>query len=92
MQIAWARTVGNVQTGNIYSALLSEKASRQNRTTVRWSLALSILAVTFALFSLLFSALDWHGDKGWQEDQLAELKLQNSYLQMLSKNMNSTQP
>jgi len=86
MQLAWARTVGNVQSGNIYAALLSEKSSRQNRATVCLSLGLSILAVIFALCSLTFSVLDWHGDKTWQEDQLRELRTQSVFLEKLTKN------
>lgn len=84
MQLAWTQTAGNMQSGNVYAALLSEKASRENTATVRWSLFLSILAVTFALISVLFSILDWHGDKAWQDAQVKELQILNSYLMKIA--------
>ena len=88
MHIAWKMTAGNMQTGNIYAALLSEKESRENKATVQRSLFLSMLAVSFALFSLVFSVLDWNGDKAWQDAQLNELKIQNDNLAQLVSEMN----
>ncbi|MCU7844886.1 MAG: hypothetical protein KZQ93_13730 [Candidatus Thiodiazotropha sp. (ex Monitilora ramsayi)] len=84
MQLAWQQTAGNMQAGNVYEALLSEKEARQNKTTIRWSLFLSILAVSFALFSLFFSVLDWRGDKTWQSAQMKELQIQSSYLMKIA--------
>ena len=85
LQAAWIQTAGNMKYGDTYAALLAEKTSRQNKVTVRISLGLSILAVILALSSLLFSALDWHGDKEWQSLQIAELRAHSKYLKQMAQ-------
>ncbi|MEW8335001.1 MAG: hypothetical protein AB2558_12940 [Candidatus Thiodiazotropha sp.] len=90
MQIAWTKTAGNMQVGNVYAALLSEKEARQNKSMVKRSLGLSILAVIFALFSLVFSVLDWQGDNDWQTSQLNELQNQSSHLMNIVNSLNKS--
>ena len=90
LQVAWAKTAGSMKYGDTYAALLAEKTSRQNKVTVRTSLGLSILAVIFALLSLVFSSMDWHGDKEWQSSQIDELRTQSKYLEQITNNAQQT--
>lgn len=74
IKLAWVQTAGNHDFGGTYLGLIAEKNARNNRFTVRLSLAISLLAVLMAMLSLSFSFLDWKGDKIWQQEQIDTLK------------------
>lgn len=79
--LAWHKAVGNFQLDTEANLLVTEMNRRQMVKTEKYaqeisrkSLFISGLALTFAALSLIFSLLDWFGDKQWQKDQLFELR------------------
>ncbi|MDC1174204.1 hypothetical protein OAT67_02340 [Bacteriovoracaceae bacterium] len=79
---------GNYKDDVVITALIAEENRRSSEQNAKSNSTFSKVAIGIAVSSLLitvlFSFLDWQGDKTWQDEQLKELKLININLKLIS--------